>query len=139
MRREPNPAGLEPGGRQLWERHGALRLLTVGVTQANSIMAIVKTTASGGEIPEKKSESTKAPVKAAPRAAMARSAVKPGDSKTFVQDTVAELKRVVWPTRETVRSGVLVTIGLLIFFSIYIFGLDQLFTVIFKALSLEPK
>lgn len=115
-------------------------MLTVGVTQANSIMAIVKTTASGAEIPEKKKDASKAvPVKSAPRAALARPSMKPGDSNTFVQDTVAELKRVVWPSRETVRSGVLVTIGLLVFFSVYIYGLDQFFTVAFKALGLEPK
>ena len=103
-------------------------------------MAIVKTTASGGEIPEKKKDASKAvTVKSAPRAALSRPSIKPGDSTTFVQDTIAELKRVVWPTRETVRSGVMVTIGLLIFFSVYIYGLDQLFTVTFNFLGLESK
>ena len=110
----------------------------VGVTQANSIMAIVKTTASGGEIPEKKNDTSKlVAAKSAPRAALARPTAKTGDPNTFVQDTIAEMKRVVWPSRETVRAGVVVTIGLLVFFSVYIFGLDQFFTVVFRAMGLD--
>ena len=100
-------------------------------------MAIVKTTASGGDFPEKKD--TKAtPAKATPRGGgmAVRQGAKPGDSKAFIHDTVAELKRVVWPPKEQVRAGVIVTIGLLVFFSLYIYGLDQLFGVIFNALGL---
>jgi preprotein translocase subunit SecE len=60
-------------------------------------------------------------------------------SGTFLQETLVELKRVVWPTREQVFSGTVVTIMLLIFFGAYIYGLDLfvkwLFTIIGLASS----
>jgi preprotein translocase subunit SecE len=102
-------------------------------------MAIVKTTASGGNVPEKNNPSNTSPARPTPRAGGGvgvRQGAQPTDRKAFVHDTVAELKRVVWPTREQVRSGVIVTIGLLVFFSLYIFGLDRLFNAIFTALGL---
>lgn len=58
-----------------------------------------------------------------------------GDSRSFVQDTLAELKRVVWPSKDDVVAGTVVTIGLLLFFSFYIFGLDYLAEHFFKALG----
>lgn len=58
-----------------------------------------------------------------------------GDNRSFVQDTVAELKRVEWPSKDTVRAGTIVTIGLLIFFSMYIFALDYLAEHLFKLLG----
>lgn len=103
-------------------------------------MAIVKTTASGGEFPEKKNTpSTNAP-KTPNRIGgpSVRQGVKPTDSKTFLNDTAAELRRVVWPTRDEVRSGVIVTVGLLVFFSLYIFGIDKLIGAIFTLLGLSP-
>lgn len=62
-----------------------------------------------------------------------------GDARSFIADTQAELKRVVWPTREEVRSGTIVTIGLLIFFSLYIFALDYGAKWVFEAVGLYPK
>lgn len=59
----------------------------------------------------------------------------PSDPKTFINDTIAELKRVVWPTNEEVRNGTIVTVGLLLFFSLYIFVLDQLAEKLFAALG----
>ena len=59
----------------------------------------------------------------------------PSDPRTFINETLAELKRVVWPTNEEVRSGTIVTVGLLIFFSFYIFVLDQLAEELFTALG----
>ena len=61
-----------------------------------------------------------------------------GGSKSFVNDTIAELRRVVWPNTETVRSGTIVTIGLLIFFGLYISGLDLAAQWLFKTLGLYP-
>jgi len=58
-----------------------------------------------------------------------------GDSRSFVRDTLAELKRVIWPSKDDVVAGTVVTIGLLMFFSIYIFGLDYLAEHFFKALG----
>ena len=63
---------------------------------------------------------------------------KPASPKDFVSDTITELKRVVWPTKEERISGTIVTIGLLIFFAIYIAGLDSLARVIFVGLGILP-
>ena len=65
-------------------------------------------------------------------------AVKQGNAGSFIRETQTELRRVVWPTREEVRSGTIVTIGLLVFFALYIFGLDALVELLFKALGLYP-
>jgi preprotein translocase SecE subunit len=62
-------------------------------------------------------------------------APKPRD---FVDDTVAELKKVAWPTPQERVSGTIVTIGMLLFFSMYILGLDSLFRVIFIKLGILP-
>ena len=105
-------------------------------------MVIVRTTASGGNVPEKNNPSKTTPARpATPRAGggIGVRQAQPTDRKAFVHDTIAELKRVVWPTREQVRSGVIVTIGLLIFFSLYIFILDRGFSALFTALGLYPK
>ncbi len=63
---------------------------------------------------------------------------KPAGPKDFVNDTLTELKRVVWPTKEERVSGTIVTIGLLIFFALYIAGLDSLARVVFIALGILP-
>ncbi len=65
-------------------------------------------------------------------------AVRQGNAGSFVRETRMELNRVVWPTREEVRSGTIVTIGLLFFFALYIFGLDAIVEILFKALGLYP-
>ena len=49
---------------------------------------------------------------------------KSGDAGRFISETMTELRRVVWPTREQVRAGTVVTVGLLIFFALYIYALD---------------
>lgn len=63
---------------------------------------------------------------------------KPAGPKDFVSDTITELKRVVWPTKEERISGTIVTIGLLLFFALYIAGLDSLARVIFVGLGILP-
>ena len=60
----------------------------------------------------------------------------PTDAKSFINDTQAELKRVVWPTQDEVRNGTIVTVGLLIFFAAYIWGLDVLARELFIVLGL---
>jgi preprotein translocase SecE subunit len=62
-----------------------------------------------------------------------------GASGSFVQDTITELKRVEWPSKDKVRAGTIVTIGLLIFFSLYIFGLDFLAERFFMLLGFYGK
>ena len=100
-------------------------------------MAIVKTTAPGEEFPGKKKPTKDVTVKAGtrPGGPQVRQGA-PTGSKTFLQDTITELKRVVWPSQEQRIAGTIVTIGLLIFFSLYIYGLDHLISVIFNALEL---
>lgn len=96
-------------------------------------MAIVRTTSketgTTGSAPP--SVRPKAPDNNASRLANGRamsnravSPANPANSGQFLADTRKELSRVVWPTREEVRSGTIVTIGLLLFFALYIFGLD---------------
>ncbi len=62
-----------------------------------------------------------------------------GDSRSFVQDTITELKRVEWPSKDKVRAGTVVTIGLLIFFSMYIFALDFVVERLFMLLGFYGK
>ena len=63
---------------------------------------------------------------------------KSGDAGRFINETTTELRRVVWPTREQVRAGAVVTIGLLIFFAFYIFALDYIANWLFHAMGLYP-
>lgn len=56
----------------------------------------------------------------------------------FISDTMTELRRVVWPTKAEVQAGTIVTVGLLVFFSLYIFGLDYLTNWLFHAIGLYP-
>lgn len=58
--------------------------------------------------------------------------------KDFVNDTIAELKRVTWPTAEERTSNTLVTIILLVFFAIYITGLDWLVQTVFQLAHILP-
>jgi preprotein translocase SecE subunit len=81
--------------------------------------------------------------KASPRAAgrampQGGQAIARGNSGSFINDTIAELKRVVWPDTNEVRSGTIVTIGLLIFFGLYISGLDIAAKWLFQTLGLYP-
>ena len=106
-------------------------------------MAIVRTTTTaGGDLPEKKQTSGKSVVRQpAARAGMpgrSQIAVKQGNAGSFVKDTQTELRRVVWPTNDEVRSGAIVTIGLLIFFALYIYGLDVIAQLAFNWLGLYP-
>jgi len=103
-------------------------------------MAIVRTTTSPGEnTPDPKKM---APARPADRANPARpgtrtaAPARAGNAGQFISETQTELRRVVWPTRTEVRSGTIVTVGLLIFFAMYIFGLDYVAENLFKLLGL---
>ena len=61
-----------------------------------------------------------------------------GDAGRFISETTTELRRVVWPSREQVRAGTVVTIGLLIFFALYIFALDYIAHWLFAVLGFYP-
>jgi preprotein translocase SecE subunit len=62
-----------------------------------------------------------------------------GDVRSMINDTRAELNRVVWPTLEEVRSGTIVTVGLLIFFGLYIFVLDYAAEWLFHAMGMYTR
>jgi preprotein translocase SecE subunit len=73
--------------------------------------------------------------------ATSRSSVQtaPTSSRGFIKETQQELQKVVWPTRDNVQAGTIVTIGLLIVFGLYISGLDFLVERLFGAIGLLPK
>jgi preprotein translocase SecE subunit len=101
-------------------------------------MAIVRTTTSPGEVPDPKKQT---PSKSIARPATGRTLAPnrsqaPAKPGTFINDTMAELRRVVWPSREERISGTIVTVGLLIFFGFYIFGLDKIVEWIFRSIGL---
>ncbi|HEX8833220.1 MAG TPA: preprotein translocase subunit SecE [Abditibacteriaceae bacterium] len=100
-------------------------------------MAIVRTT-------NKETNATGAPTKngtavrpaGRPLPSRQSAATRPGNSSQFIAETQTELRRVVWPTKEEVRSGTIVTVGLLIFFALYVFALDIIAERLFLALGL---
>jgi len=63
-------------------------------------------------------------------------APRPANAGSFIEETRTELYKVKWPTREEVRSGTIVTIGLLVFFAFYIFGADYIVNWLFHVLGL---
>lgn len=118
-------------------------------------MAIIRTTnntAPSGDEPPKdgdtgveRGSSTKSVVsqrkKAAarsitPRQQLPGAQVQANTSRNFFADTVTELKRVVWPDKEKVTSGSIVTILLLLFFGMYLGVLDFAVKGLFSALGL---
>lgn len=118
-------------------------------------MAIIRTTNSGtpsGDDPPKKDDTgiekespTKSVVsqrkKAAarnitPRQQLPGAQSQANTSRNFFADTVTEMKRVVWPDKERVTSGSIVTILLLLFFGMYIGILDAAAQGLFNALGL---
>jgi len=99
-------------------------------------MAIVRTT-------KEETPMTGAPGKkpAGARGATARPVPQRASAKPsgqFINETQAELRRVVWPSRDEVRAGTIVTIMMLVFFALYVSGLDLLVERIFQAIGLLP-
>jgi preprotein translocase SecE subunit len=71
-----------------------------------------------------------------PRQQLPGTQVQANSSRNFFADTMTEMKRVVWPDKERVTSGSIVTILLLFFFGIYIGLLDFAAQGLFNALGL---
>jgi preprotein translocase SecE subunit len=63
----------------------------------------------------------------------------PASPRGFLQETRQELQKVVWPSREDVQAGTIVTIGLLVLFGLYISGLDFLVERLFNAVGILSK
>lgn len=59
---------------------------------------------------------------------------RPVNAVQFFSDIKTELKRVVWPSRQEVQAGTIVTVGLLIFFALFISGLNAIFDQLLKAI-----
>ena len=71
-----------------------------------------------------------------PRQQLPGAQVQANSSRNFFADTMTEMKRVVWPDKERVTSGSIVTILLLFFFGFYIGILDFAAQGLFNALGL---
>ena len=104
-------------------------------------MAIVRTTTKdvGNSAPNGQTVPTKTrPVagRNAPVLPNRNVAQRPANAGSFLAETRAELYKVKWPTREEVRSGTIVTVGLLVFFALYIFGADFIVNWLFHVLGL---
>ncbi len=50
----------------------------------------------------------------------------------FFIDVNKEMKKVTWPTREELLDATLVTLGLCVLFSAFVFGVDKIFEVVLR-------
>lgn len=53
----------------------------------------------------------------------------------FLRDTRAEMRRVSWPTLVMVRNSTLITLVAVVFFAVYLFGIDRLWTFLIDNLK----
>jgi len=61
-----------------------------------------------------------------------------GGARDFWNNTLLELKRVVWPTKEERTAGTIVTIGMLVFFALFITGLEYAVSHLFQMVHILP-
>ncbi len=61
-----------------------------------------------------------------------------GGARQFWDDTLLELKRVVWPTKEERAAGTIVTIGMLVFFALFITSLEVAVSHLFQWVHILP-
>lgn len=100
-------------------------------------MAIVRTTTRDSDTTKVTPTQTKtAPPRSAAGVQRAPASQRPVSAGTFIQETRTELAKVKWPTRDEVQNGTIVTIGLLIFFALFIFAADSVVAWLFHALGL---
>ena len=52
----------------------------------------------------------------------------------FVRDTRAEMRRVSWPTANEVKNTTIITLIAVIFFAIYLFGVDRIWSFLIEHL-----
>jgi preprotein translocase SecE subunit len=72
------------------------------------------------------------------RPSSAQGQIAQGGARTFWTDTLGELKRVVWPTKEERAAGTIVTIGMLVFFALFITGLEYAVSHLFQMAHILP-
>jgi preprotein translocase subunit SecE len=53
----------------------------------------------------------------------------------FVRDTRAEMRRVSWPTATEVKNTTIITLIAVIFFAIYLFGVDRVWSFLIEHLK----
>jgi preprotein translocase subunit SecE len=52
----------------------------------------------------------------------------------FIRDTRAEMRRVSWPTANEVKNTTIITLIAVIFFAIYLFGVDRIWSFLIEHL-----
>lgn len=52
----------------------------------------------------------------------------------FLKESREELRKVVWPGREEVLNSAMVVLAAVILISLFLFGIDRLFEVVFDSL-----
>ncbi|MBL8019467.1 MAG: preprotein translocase subunit SecE [Leptospirales bacterium] len=52
----------------------------------------------------------------------------------FLKESREELRKVVWPSKEEVVNSTLVVLSAVILISLFLFGIDRLFSVLFDTL-----
>jgi preprotein translocase SecE subunit len=52
----------------------------------------------------------------------------------FLRDTRAEMRRVSWPTLNEVKNTTIITLIAVVFFSLYLFGVDRIWTFLIERL-----
>ena len=53
---------------------------------------------------------------------------------TFLRDTRAEMRRVSWPTFNEVKNTTIITLVAVVFFSLYLFGVDRVWSFLIEHL-----
>jgi preprotein translocase subunit SecE len=53
----------------------------------------------------------------------------------FIRDTRAEMRRVSWPTANEVKNTTIITLIAVVFFAIYLFGVDRVWSFLIKQLT----
>jgi preprotein translocase subunit SecE len=54
----------------------------------------------------------------------------------FLRDTRAEMRRVSWPTLLEVRNTTIITLVAVVFFALYLFGVDRLWSFLIDRLRI---
>jgi preprotein translocase subunit SecE len=52
----------------------------------------------------------------------------------FIRDTRAEMRRVSWPTAKEVQSTTIITLVAVVFFALYLFGIDRVWAFLIEHL-----
>jgi len=57
-----------------------------------------------------------------------------GRTTHFLRDTRAEMRRVSWPTANEVKNTTIITLVAVIFFALYLFGIDRVWAFLIEHL-----